>query len=180
MKTAGISSDAVKAKTGKGWEAWFAILDGEKAASLPHKEIAALLNGKHGVAAWWAQMVAVGYEQARGLRQVNEQTSGFTANLSRTLSCSALAVFEAFTDTNRRKRWLDLELKITTSTAPKSVRIAVSDGTRVDVNLYPKGDAKTTIQLQHEKLPSAEAVLERKTYWDGAIEKLRTQLTSLR
>jgi hypothetical protein len=139
-----------------------------------------LLHGKHGVAAWWTQMVAVGYEQARGLRQVHEQAGGFTANLSRTLPCSALSIFEAFTNTRRRKRWLDLELKVTTMTAPKSVRIAVSDGTRVDVNLYSKGDAKTTIQLQHEKLPSAEAVLERKTYWAGAFEKLRAQLTSPR
>ena len=35
MKQAGISSDAVKAKTGKRWEEWFAILDAAGAQSLP-------------------------------------------------------------------------------------------------------------------------------------------------
>ena len=173
MKQAGISSESVRAKTGKGWEEWFALLDIENAVSLPHKQIAALLNGKHGVPGWGAQMVTVGYEQARGLRQVNGQTGGFTANISRTLPYPALAVYEALVNTRRRRRWLDLALKVTTSTEAKSVRIAVADGSRVDVNLYPKGESKTVLQLQHEKLPDAAAVQDRKTYWAAALDRLR-------
>lgn len=178
MKQAGISSDAVEAKTGKGWEEWFAILDSENAALMPHKQIAALVHSKHGVSGWWAQMVTVGYEQARGLRQVNQQASGFTANISRTIPYPAQTVCEAITNSRRRKRWLDLELKVTTSTAPKSVRIAVADGTRVDINLYAKGDAKTVLQIQHERLADAAAVQSRKAYWAEALESLKTLLSN--
>lgn len=178
MKQAGISSDAVRAKTGKGWEEWFTILDKENAASFPHKQIAALLHEKYGVPAWWAQMVTVGYEQARGLRQVNQQSSGFTANISRTISCPAQVVYEAITNSRRRKRWLDLDLKVTTSTAAKSVRIAAADGTRVDINLYAKGDAKTVLQLQHERLAHASAVQSKKAYWSAALESLKQLLSN--
>jgi len=176
MKQAGISSGAVRAKTGKGWEEWFALLDEQDAAKMPHKQIAALLHEKHGVPGWWAQMVTVGYEQARGLRQVNEQAGGFTANLSRTLPFAASAVYAAFIDARRRRRWLDLELKVTTSTESKSVRIAAADGTRIDVNLYPKGETKTVLQLQHQKLPDAAAVQAGKAYWSEAIGRLKTSL----
>jgi len=58
---------------------------------LPHKESAAILHEKHAVPGWWAQSITVGYEQARGLRQVNQQASGFTANVSRTLPAAAAA-----------------------------------------------------------------------------------------
>ena len=177
MNQTRISSDAVKAKTGNGWDEWFAILDAANARSLPRKEIVSLLHGKHALAGWWAQMVTVGYEQERGLRQAHQQSGCFTANISRTLPFPAAAIYDAFISTGLRERWLDLELRITTSTPSKSVRIAASDRTRIDVNLYPKGEAKTTIQLQHEKLPTAEAVVERKSYWAAALEKLRVCLS---
>jgi hypothetical protein len=176
MKYSGISTEAVMAKTGRGWDEWFAILDAAGAGKMPHKEIAALLHREHGITAWWAQSVTVGYEQARGLRQVHQQSGGFTANISRTLPYAAEAVYDAFTNTRRRNRWLSLALKVTTATPLKSVRIAAAGGTRVDVNIYPKGPSKTTIQLQHEKLASADEVQRMKTYWSGAFDALKSHL----
>ena len=38
--------------------------------------IAELLVKKHEVTPWWAQMLTVGYERARGLREVEERTAG--------------------------------------------------------------------------------------------------------
>src|SRR5215469_1117257 len=63
------SDEAVKAKTGKVWAEWFKILDKAGAKKMPHKEIALYLYEKQKLPAWWCQMVAVGYEQERGLRQ---------------------------------------------------------------------------------------------------------------
>ena len=68
-KHAGVSDEAVAKATGRDWNGWLAALDRAGASTLAHKEIAALLNGKLGVASgWWSRMIAVGYEQARGLR----------------------------------------------------------------------------------------------------------------
>ena len=66
---AGISSAAVAKATGYGWDYWLKVLDKAGAASLPHRDIARMLYDKLGLRkSWWAQMIAVGYEQARGLR----------------------------------------------------------------------------------------------------------------
>ena len=54
-----MSDEAVKAKTGKTWKEWFAILDKAGATKLTHQEIVKLLNTNHGVGPWWQQMVTV-------------------------------------------------------------------------------------------------------------------------
>lgn len=155
---------------------WFDLLDAAGATRMPHKEIAAYLRAEHGVTAWWSQMVTVGYEQARGLRLPHQQSSGFTANLSRTLPIPAEAIYDAFTNTRRRKRWIDLDLTVTTSTPSKSVRMSAAGGTRIDVNIYAKGPSKTTVQLQHERLSSADEVASRKAHWVEAFERLKKLL----
>ena len=76
----------------------------------------------------------------------------------------------------RRKRWIDLDLTVTTSTPSKSVRMSAAGGTRIDVNIYAKGPSKTTVQLQHERLSSADEVASRKAHWVEAFERLKKLL----
>jgi len=79
------SDEAVKEKTGKIWAEWFQILDQVGAKKWPHQEIAAYLL-KEKVSPWWCQMVAVGYEHARGIRQKFQKCDGeFSTSGSRTL-----------------------------------------------------------------------------------------------
>src|SRR5919199_6695774 len=82
---AGISSEAVRAKTGKGWAEWFAVLDKAGAAKWPHKQIASFLHEQE-CGDWWSQMVAVGYEQARGLRGKHQAGGGFPARARKTVA----------------------------------------------------------------------------------------------
>src|SRR5436305_706796 len=98
---AGISSDAVNAKTGKGWAEWFAVLDEAGAAKWPHKEIAKFLH-EHACGDWWSQMVTVGYEQARGLRVKHQTADGFTAGASKTVDVPVAALFKSWTDDKTR------------------------------------------------------------------------------
>ena len=65
----GMSDAAVKAKTGKTWAEWIAALDKAGAKAMSHKEITKLLSSRHKLADWWSQMVTVGYERAKGLRE---------------------------------------------------------------------------------------------------------------
>ncbi len=64
----GISEAAVRAKTGKGWEEWYAILDAWKSPGKGHTAIARYLREHQAVSPWWAQAVTVRYEWERGLR----------------------------------------------------------------------------------------------------------------
>lgn len=175
QKYGGISSDAVRAKTGKGWDEWLALLDAEDAATLSHKEIASLLYTRYGVPEWWCQMVTVGYEQARGLRAVHQTVDGFSASVSKTINAPLSALYRACADEAARTKWLGRKkYTVSKQTPNKSLRMGwAKDGaTRVDIELYAKGNAKSQIVVQHSKLPGADDVEKMKTYWRGALEKL--------
>ncbi|MBM0202161.1 DUF4287 domain-containing protein [Micromonospora sp. NPDC051227] len=67
-QTERIADDLIRARTGRGWAEWFALLDAASATGWTHTRIARHLATEHEVPGWWAQTVTVGYEQARGLR----------------------------------------------------------------------------------------------------------------
>ena len=71
-----IADAKVVEATGRSRQDWFALLDAAGATGMAHADIARLLVDEHGVAGWWAQTVAVDYEQARGLRGRYEQSGG--------------------------------------------------------------------------------------------------------
>jgi uncharacterized protein YndB with AHSA1/START domain len=174
---AGIGDAAVEAATGRTWAQWIAALDRAGAATKSHKEIVALVRGKLGLdKGWWSQMVTVGYEQAKGLRAVHEQSGGFAASVSRTMNFPVDAVFAAWNVARRRAAWLQDPLTIRKATPGKSLRITWSDGTNVDVNLTVKGAAKTVVAVEHAKLAGTKAVAERKAFWKDALARLAAVL----
>src|SRR5262249_33834090 len=175
------SSDAaVKAKTGKVWAEWFAILDKAGAKKMPHKEIARYLYEKQKVPGWWAQMVAVGYEHERGLRQKFQDCNGnFAANSSRTLAAPPAKVFQAWTDEKTRQRWLHgANLEITKATHGKSLRAKCDGDSRLSVYFYPSGK-KTRVAVDHMKLATSKDVLKMKSFWFEALNRLESLLVSV-
>lgn len=172
-KTTGMSDDAVKAKTGKTWAQWFTVLDKAGARKMPHREIARLLYDKYKVPGWWAQMVTVGYERARGLRQVHQTATGYSVNSSRTIDAPVSAVFRAWQHAATRRRWLNEKFTLRKATRNKSLRITWADGkTNVEVNLYAKGPRRSQVAVQHNKLPGAKDVPAKKKFWAARLEKL--------
>jgi uncharacterized protein YndB with AHSA1/START domain len=177
-KIAGISSEAVKAKTGKSWAEWLKILDKAGARKMSHTKIAAYLYDNRGVPGWWCQMVAVGYEQARGLRVRHQTIKGFEISKSITIAVPVKMLFEAFKNDKTRTRWLpEKGVAIRKATPYKSMRVNWSDGkTLLSVNFYPKGTGKSQIVVQHLKLASATEVKQKQGYWSKALEKLKNLL----
>jgi hypothetical protein len=176
-KKRGTSAAAVVARTGKTWPQWFALLDHAGAHKLAHRDIAVLLREKHGLPGWWAQMVTVEYERARGLRVVHQQGSTFTASVSRTLDAPAGKLFRAWTDNATRRRWLGpARLVITSATPGKYVHIKCGDGTRVDVGFSPRSKTRCQLAVSHSKLVKARDVVAMKKYWSAALDRLRKLL----
>ncbi len=173
-KLAGIGSSAVAAKTGRTWPEWLKALDAAGCKKLSHKEIVAIVHNEFGVGPWWAQMVTVGYEQGRGLRQVHEKTSGFSASASKTVGVPLGELFAAWENAAKRKRWLSKSgITVKRATPGKSMRLAWPDGGTVVVNFYAKGDAKSQVTIEHDKLGSAADVAAIKTFWGEAFDKLK-------
>jgi hypothetical protein len=81
-----VADERVLEATGRGSQAWFALLDGWGAAGRSHTEIARRLREDQGVDAWYAQSITVGYERARGLRAPGQRPDGFAVGASRTVA----------------------------------------------------------------------------------------------
>jgi hypothetical protein len=177
-KLAGMSDAAIKENTGCTWEKWVKSLDYHGAESLPHREIAKLVSEKYQVPSWWTQTVTVGYERIKGLRVRGQRRDGtYEASKSRTFSVPVQTLFDAWHDARKRKQWLDAEIKIRTATSPKSMRITWTDGRIIAVGFYPKGESKSSVAVQHTKLPDRAAADSLKKYWSDRLEALAEKLT---
>ena len=172
-----MSDEAVESKTGKTWSRWFKHLDAAGAKKMSHQEIVAHLVEKHGIRPWWQQMIAVTYEQARGLREKHEKPEGFEISVSRTLEAPVGKAFKAWTDEKIRKQWLPANLTIRKATANRSLRITWEDGqTSVAVGFLSKGAGKSQVVAQHSKMPDAKGAAKMKQFWSQALDRLKEVL----
>jgi hypothetical protein len=174
------SDEAIRRRTGRGWEEWFDLLDEWGAAERPHNEIARWLREERGVDGWGAQSVTVSYERARGLRAVGEHPEGFSVTAQKTVAVPVDRLYEAFVDESLRKRWLpEAELRERTATKPKSARFDWGDGgTRVVVGFIAKGEAKSTVALEHARLADAGEAERMKAFWRERVVVLKEALES--
>ncbi len=174
-----ISDEAICAQTGHTWAEWFELLDAAEATAMNHQEIVAYVSRNHpGVSDWWRQMLTVGYEQARGLREKHQKPDGFEVSRSKTIGVSVSRLYKAWEDYEIRRRWLpEHDLTIRTATRDKSMRITWSDGaSNVDADFYPKGDDKCQIVVQHRKLQSSELAEQAKGFWSTRLVNLKKLL----
>ena len=174
------SDEKIRQRTGQGWEEWFAMLDESGAAQKPHPEIARWVAEQLGIEplAWNAQAITSTYELTRGLRAVGEKEDGFSITASRTVAVPAARLSEAFVDPSERSRWLpEAELSQRTATKPKSARFDWSDGsTRVNVTFLDKGSEKSTVAVEHRRLPDAAEADRIKTFWRERLSSLQSLL----
>jgi hypothetical protein len=177
---AGMSDAAVRAKTGCDWQKWVGALDHAGAADWSHRAIAAYVEQKYGLTDWWAQTVTVGYERIKGLRAIGQRRGGaYEANKSRTFAVPVGELYAAWAEARRRKRWLaEAGLKVRQATPHRSLRITWPDGTSVELWFVAKGDAKSTVQVQHRKLGSKGDAERRKAFWTERLAALAEQLES--
>jgi hypothetical protein len=171
----------LRAATGKDWGEWFALLDaaGAAARSLDHAKIWELaMQALPPSAGWWGQMVSVGYERARGLREKHESSSGdFQATFSRTLPVPLFAAFAAWADEALRGNWLDAPgLDVTKINAGRNIRARWPDGRLLDIRFDATGPDTCRIVVDTMKLADAGAVQEAKVFWQGQLDRLRSFL----
>ena len=171
---AGMSDEAVRAKTGRVWQQWVRELDADDAASMPHREIAKHVHDQFEVSGWWAQTVTVGYERIKGLREIGQRRSGsFDANKSKTFPVPISELYGAFSNTRTRDRWLPgVELTVRKATPEKSMRITWDDETSVQAYFTAKGEGKSQVAIQHGKLADKADVASRKQYWGERLVAL--------
>jgi len=171
---AGTSDSTIKTKTGCTWERWVHALDQHGAEQMSHREIATLVNTKYKIPGWWSQTVTVGYERIKGLRARGQRRDGsYEATKSRTFNVPVTVLFDAWADAKMRRRWLDgTKVKVRTATAPKSMRLDWTDRSIIAVGFAAKGRSKSSVAVQHEKLPDRDTAERLKQYWSDRLDAL--------
>ena len=177
---AGRSDAIIKERTGCTWERWVKALDHAQAYTWTHREIAKHVHEKYKVPGWWAQTVTVGYERIKGLRAVGQRRDGsFEATKSRTFSVPLVRLYRAFHDARTRAQWLPgVDLTVRTATRGKSMRITWPDRTSVAVGFSGRGQGKSQVAVQHEKLADRAAQVRMKQYWAERLDALRQVLAT--
>ena len=171
-KVAGMSDASVSKRTGRTWAQWVRTLDVAGASEKPHREIAEHVSSL-GTPDWWSQMVTVGYERIRGLRDRGQRRGGgYEATKSRTYNVPIEKLFDAFAIARTRRRWLPVKITVRSATPRKYMRLAWEDGAPVQVGFLSKGAAKSSVAVAHQKLPDRSAADAMKKEWNGYFDRL--------
>lgn len=192
----GLSGEAVARATGRDWDAWLELLDGLGAQEMDHKEIVALIAGPGALSSgWWQQMVAVGYEQARGLRVVGQTSAGgFQIGVQMTVPVSAgeawdllmegpgLGVWLGTADgiefrKGERYRTLEGVSGEVRSVIPGDrVRLtwispALAHPSTLQVTVVPSG-GKASVRFHQERLSNLEERERMRAHWRDVLKEL--------
>ncbi len=173
-RLAGMSDEAIKAKTGCTWERWVYALDRKDASTWSHREIADYVRKTYKVPDWWTQTVTVGYERIKGLRQIGQRRNGtFEATKSKVFAAPLPRLYQAFAETRLRARWLpDVKLVVRRATPDKAMRITWPDGSSVEALFVAKGAGKSQLAIQHRKLKEKDAAARMKAFWAKRLNTL--------
>jgi uncharacterized protein YndB with AHSA1/START domain len=174
------SDDAIRERTGRGWEEWFDALDEWGAPERTHRDIARWVAEQLQIdpLAWNAQAITMTYERARGMRVAGERAEGFAVTASKTVAVPVERLYDAVVDAAERARWLpDAALRERTATRPRSARFDWGeDDSRLFVSFDAKGEAKSTVTVAHERLAGADEAERMKAYWRERVSALKDAL----
>jgi hypothetical protein len=164
--------------TGTTLADWVERLDAAGGRELDHTAIARLLVDRWEVGEGWAQGVTIAYEQVIGRRVVGQSCEGdFSASASRTVPGEPPAVRDRWHEfmTESRRDDLGLEEPSLSDTAKWSYwRAAVSDGTRLSVNVTAKDAGRCTLGIEHKGIETADG----RTAWKDAWKRVLAEFTA--
>lgn len=171
-----ISDEAVLKATGKSWDQWFADLDAAGAGAWPHKQIAKHVNEAYMTTSWWAQSIAVAFENARGLRDKHEMPDGYQIQREKRMSAPLEKTWSAWSDPQQRAQWLPESSgagirKIREDN--HTIRFDWPGGSRVLAGVRPLGDDRSVCGVQQSKLPDTAAAEAAKEFWAEKFTRLK-------
>lgn len=172
---------AIEKATGIEWSQWVQHLAACGAQQLSHERIAQEaarhMPEQLPNPGWWAQSVAVAYEQHIGRRLPGQAGDGtFQFSVSRTVNAdldTALAGWEQLTAGREEFNEVALDGPARTSGSEKwrYWRASLADGSKVSVDIGRKGP-KSTVAVSHSKLRDPGQVDRWKGYWRTLLREL--------
>jgi hypothetical protein len=163
----------VRARTGRTWAEWFALLDRADGAALGHRELTRILGAQQ-ASAWWSQMVAVEYERSRGLRRVHQAPDGYAVSVSKTVGWKLPRLYGLTARPAARRKWFPRgDFQPSSQTKDKYVRGPWKGGARLEIGFYARGPAKSQISVQVSRLARRADVESVRETWKAALTRLQ-------
>jgi hypothetical protein len=83
------------------------------------------------------------------------------------------ALFDAWNDTRKRNEWLTgATVKVRSATKPKYLRLDWNGNSIIAVGFLSKGSTKSSVAIQHSKLPDRATADSLRKYWSDQLENL--------
>lgn len=173
---------AIEWATGTSWPEWRRIMADGGAADAGHAGLARIALAAMGerveYPGWWAQSVAVAYEQDTGRRVKGQVADGtFQVSETRTLPGTMDEVFEAWLARAQKLTEIDgaaiVDSPRETGTAKRRHwRIGLADGRRPVLSAEAKGQVRAFLTATHTKLPSIEQLERWRAAWKDHLAGL--------
>ena len=189
MATAPANVKALETGSGIAWAHWLDYFESADAARLDHTELAKLALarildvGASTSPEWWAQGVALAYEQHIGRRAPGQRCDGdFSVTVSKTMLGDMDAVLERWTSAFDGATEIDgvtITRGIATSATEKwrYWRCGLEDGSAISVNFQTKpGGEKTAVAVNHDKIGEGDEVERWRAFWKRATAEVASQV----
>ncbi|GGA61942.1 hypothetical protein GCM10011490_10370 [Pseudoclavibacter endophyticus] len=174
------NTEAIERASGMSWSAWAELLESKGGERLSHAELAKVAGVRWrelGVDSpdWWAQGVAVAYEQAIGRRRPGQRSDGrHEVSVSKTFGRDldhTLETWAAVAGGAAPFRGVSTDEAPTTSASEKwrYWRATLVDGTKVQATIGLRGTGKPYAAVTHAGFESGDETDEWKTYWRGLL-----------
>ena len=184
------SDTALVARTGHGFDHWFAVLDAFGAAAKGHTASARHLRDEHGVPGWHSQGITVAYERERGLRAVNQAKGGFQVTVTKAVHVPVPKVVTALRKGGAWLEGADPGLRAALARAVRKPAKGITtradglarlrykwDGTTVEFWIEPRPRG-ASVAVGNLGLADAAAVEVRRAQWRAALDALKASLES--
>lgn len=172
------NTKALETGSGISWSEWVAYLDSIQARELDHTALAIktlekiVETGKSKSPEWWAQGVAVAYEQHIGRRKPGQTCDGsFSVTVSKTIDGNMdfaidkwVKRVEGISEFNGVK--INKTPSVTQTEKWRYWRCGLEDGSALSVNIQNKPNGlKSSLTINHDKLNQAEDVEKWRGFW---------------
>lgn len=175
------NTTAIARATGRPWHAWVELLEQATASQLSHPEIAAVarqaMPAEVSNPDWWAQGVAIAYEQHAGIRVPGQSAGGdYRVSASRTVSLDrdvAAEQWQAMLEDAGAGLGHEVRDVRRSRTDKRSFwRASLESAGKVEFAAEAMGDGRARCAVQHTGLADADSIEVWRTHWKARLAQL--------
>lgn len=189
-----LTNEACKAATGRTLDEWFAYLDEFDGLAKGRKLINNHLYGDLKIDIWWTSAIAVEYERARGVKEKDGRYKGYFICSTKTINAPIDKVYSQWASADALSKWFGpVQAEVSDGGQFKTAeghqgtfkRVRENKDLRftwsgpegeslVDVQFQDKGNGKTGLLVNHDRLQTRAEADGVRAAWGEALNRLKS------